>query len=763
MKFASIHRFAQPTWPQRIVACAVLYMLGMGTVAVRADDGTATLTKTFAEKVSPFLKANCLACHGPEKKKGDITLHQLSDDINDAQGIATWAKVMEQLEIGAMPPEDKKQPSPLERSQVVEWIKELQISSGKAFEVRSRMLLPEFGNRVDHDLLFNGSIKEMPSSPPRLWRISPYIFLGKGFQPGPGVKNEPITYSTKSEGLRDYSTQEIVGESGFSMLMMAFDDILSKQMHDVKTVSYSKVDSKKGNDKADPKKTSEVKENVEITPGNPTFKAIAEAAGRPARESLERGVRDELSRAMGRPIDGEELARYVTFMEKNIAQAGNESGLKIGIMAIYLSPESIYRLELGLGPADEQGRRMLSPRELSYAISFALTDLPPAKNPLIQEALEKKQLSTKADVERLVRKMIAEGHPPVRVSVPGQFDRYRAQGKKGYAYYPRVVRFFEEFFEYPRCAGVFKDGKHGSFGPRAVPAVAQGHIGAIVNKDAHVFEELLTSPRFNYNRDTILAQLKEDYEQEIKDLPDDKKEAAAKRYQATCADAKTIPLETTRCGFLTDPSWLIAHSKCTENDPVRRGKWIRERLLAGNVPELPIGVAAKIPDDHDRTLRDRFSVVQNDVCWKCHKVMNPLGIVFEQYNDVGRIRTAFYLDKKKREFLETISEKEAENLLKKGEIDVLPLDASGELSGTGDPNLDGPVKDVADLMHRLAKSSRVRQSIIRHAFRFWMGRNETLSDSKTLIAADQAYVNSGGKFSEVIISLLTSDSFLLRK
>ena len=96
-------------------------------------------------------------------------------------------------------------------------------------------------------------------------------------------------------------------------------------------------------------------------------------------------------------------------------------------------------------------------------------------------------------------------------------------------------------------------------------------------------------------------------------------------------------------------------------------------------------------------------------------------------------------------------------------IEILPVDATGELTGTGDPALDGPVKDASDLVHRLAKSSRVRQSIIRHAFRYWMGRNETLSDSKTLIDADRAYTTSGGKFSEVIVSLLTSDSFLYRR
>ena len=73
------------------------------------------------------------------------------------------------------------------------------------------------------------------------------------------------------------------------------------------------------------------------------------------------------------------------------------------------------------------------------------------------------------------------------------------------------------------------------------------------------------------------------------------------------------------------------------------------------------------------------------------------------------------------------------------------------------------ISDAFDLIDRLAKSERVRQSIIRHAFRFYMGRNELLSDSQTLIDADHSYVQSGGSFKAVIISLLTSDSFIYRK
>ena len=72
-------------------------------------------------------------------------------------------------------------------------------------------------------------------------------------------------------------------------------------------------------------------------------------------------------------------------------------------------------------------------------------------------------------------------------------------------------------------------------------------------------------------------------------------------------------------------------------------------------------------------------------------------------------------------------------------------------------------QDAMDLAERLGKSRRVRQSIIRHAFRYFMGRNETLSDSGTLMDAEEAYMNNNGSFDAVIVTLLTSDSFIYRK
>jgi len=697
------------------------------------DKPAPALQTRFDSQIVPLLKANCISCHGPAKSKGKVTLHTITGDPANETSIALWRRVLEQLEIGAMPPEDETQPSVHEREAMIEWIKDVMVASGRGFEIESKLLLPEYGNRISHELLFSGDIKTAPFTPARLWRMSPHVFRGKQYQlsiPG-GLESEPVTYGSKSSAIRDYASQEVMDESGFLALQMAFDDIITSQLRE-----------REG------------------------FKAIVDSKGPPTPQDMERVIREEFQRATGRAIKDDELARFQKFMTSNINQAGNESGLKISLMAIYLSTEAVYRFELGRGEPDQDGRRLLSPQEVALALAYALTDSPPAKNAILKDALANNQLSNKADIEKVVRRMIAAGSPPIRKDFPAApFHRMIQEGDHGYAYYPRVVRFFEEFFQYPKAAGTFKDSPGAGIGSRALVGAPQGHIAAIVNEDSHVFEELLTSPRFNENKEQLVALLKSKYEKKLNAAPPTQHENIKAWYETMLKASTKLKSETFRAGILTDPSWLIAHSTNNENDPVHRGIWVRERLLAGSVPDLPIDVDAKVPEDYHKTLRERFKVTEAEACWRCHRVINPLGMPFESFDDRAWIRDARYFDKKNNVYLPqpALDEAQLKKLRLNSEIVVIPVDATGEISGTGEPGIDGPVTDARDFVHKLAKSTRVRQSFIRHAFRYWMGRNEMLSDSQTLIAADQAYVNSGGKFSEVIISLLTSDSFLYRK
>jgi len=194
--------------------------------------------------------------------------------------------------------------------------------------------------------------------------------------------------------------------------------------------------------------------------------------------------------------------------------------------------------------------------------------------------------------------------------------------------------------------------------------------------------------------------------------------------------------EGQRLGLLTHPSWLVSHSDAMDNHAILRGRWIREKLLGGGIPDVPITVDAMLPEEPESTLRERMRVTREKYCWTCHEKMDPLGLPFEMYNHAGLLRT-------------TELEK--------------PVDTSGEIIDSGDPALDGPVKNALEMIEKLAASERVEQVFVRYAFRFWMGRNETLNDAPVLQAAHKAYRESGGSMKALITSLLTSDAFLYRK
>jgi hypothetical protein len=190
-----------------------------------------------------------------------------------------------------------------------------------------------------------------------------------------------------------------------------------------------------------------------------------------------------------------------------------------------------------------------------------------------------------------------------------------------------------------------------------------------------------------------------------------------------------------RLGILTHPSWLVSHSDAMDNHAIHRGRWIRERLLGGGVPDVPITVDAMLPDEPHKTLRQRMRVTREDYCWTCHQKMDPLGLPFEMYNHAGLFRTT-----------------------ELGE----PVDSTGEIIDSGDPALDGPVSNAIEMIQKLAESERVEQVFVRHAFRFWMGRNETVNDSVVLQEAHRAYRDNGGSMKALLVSLLTSDAFLYR-
>jgi len=91
--------------------------IGLSAPASRAQSAPAHLDPS-----APILEKYCFKCHSGEKPKGDTALDKLGRDFSDKAARDTWRGVMEQLEAGTMPPEEKPQPSKEEKRALADWI-----------------------------------------------------------------------------------------------------------------------------------------------------------------------------------------------------------------------------------------------------------------------------------------------------------------------------------------------------------------------------------------------------------------------------------------------------------------------------------------------------------------------------------------------------------------------------------------------------------------------------------------------------------------
>ena len=105
------------------------------------------------------------------------TLRIWRPNFADAKTAGHWRRALEQVLYGEMPPDDAGDfPTTRERESFVVALEEELTRNGHGWGLDEKMLLPEFGNFVDHKKLFSGVIQEQPYTPARLWRQRPDIY-----------------------------------------------------------------------------------------------------------------------------------------------------------------------------------------------------------------------------------------------------------------------------------------------------------------------------------------------------------------------------------------------------------------------------------------------------------------------------------------------------------------------------------------------------------------------------------------------------------
>jgi len=679
--------------------------------------------------VKPFLAKHCVGCHSGKKIEGEFDLATLEPDMKATTSGARWAMLVQKLTNGEMPPKEQPRPEAESLAAVTRWAYAEAKRANKHFARRAAYAN---GNQVPHELLFDP--KNIPpfDGDARVRRLSPEIYAGflKDHAKRGGT-NQPFSVDGKTT-FKDMGAPKIDEPVTATLFQNAV--VIVENQTDFK-IEEGKV---KGNLPRE-------------------FSALFDPKSPPTEAQFETAIAHQFNTILKRPPTDSEKQRFLGLMKKNIADAGPVIGIRYTLAAVLMLPEAVFRSEVGSGQPDEKGRVRLAPREIAFALAYALTDRRPDAELLTAAATGK--LDNDVGVADQIRRMLDD--PKIEK--------------------PRSLRFFREYFGYDRATDVFKEDKpsdaansHAGHDPRALVEDTDRLVHFILDQDRDVLRELLTTNKsfvaFKSAAETKKKRADElaKFEAEKAKNPEKFKSKTFKPpgrsiYEsyglADFPDEQPTELPADqRAGILTQPAWLVAHSTTFDNHVIHRGKWIRERLLGGVVPDIPITVDAQLPTAPEQTLRERMTVTQQEYCWKCHQLMNDVGYPFEQYDHFGRFRTA-----------ETVVDLEAtaKNVDKKGKpLGSVTRDAvlntTGLIALVSDKSLHGPIESPVAYMKKLAASQYVEQVFIRHAFRYWMGRNESPGDAASLQAAHRAYQESDGSMKALLTALLTSESFLYR-
>ncbi len=670
-----------------MVLLGVAFILLHGDRPVRADEAAARneaarKSEAAGNVVETLLTQYCVQCHGPNVSEHDLRLDQLAWDAEDVQERDRWRAVVDQLELGTMPPEGEPRPG---RQVIEEVVTSIRHQIGSTAEILQH---PGFGNYVDHQMLFSEPVVRRAATAVRLWRINAYAFREtvnslsqrrilqiQENQGGDGL-HPALPFLAPEHSFRDNAA------------LHGFEDATTELLLDMMwQVAGYQIDARKG-------------------PAE--FQTVLRKQ-RPGADDYAAAIGAQFDLVLQRQPSSDEQQRLVELARVTADSADVKTALQTVLAAVLLTPESVFRLEVGSQTPDEHGRVRLTNREIAQAVAYALTDRPP--DALLRRAAEQGTLSTTAGVLDQVNRILHDD----------AIDK------------PRILRFFQEYFEYTRAPNVFKTGrliKH--FMPEQMVLDADALVLRILAEDRNVLKELLTTNRYfvNYKLPGRQSVNRPDRRQqwyyELFNLP---------RLWEWQEDQPIAFPQDQRAGMLTHPAWLLSFSDSDHNQAIQRGRWVQMKLLGGTVPDIPISVEAQLPDDETLTLRQRMQVTRQEYCWRCHQKMDDLGLPFEHFDHFGQFRTT-----------------ELEH----------PVDASGRID-VGIAEVDAAVADPFAMVHRLAESRHVQQVFVRHAFRYWMGRNETLDDAPTLIDAEHAYHDHQGSMRALIASLLTSDSFLYRR
>jgi len=391
------------------------------------------------------------------------------------------------------------------------------------------------------------------------------------------------------------------------------------------------------------------------------------------------------SRAFRRPLVEGEIASYLAHYRVGAEGATASDGLRVVISGLLQSPHFLYHVE----QVATEGLALLDGHELAARLSYFLDGGPP-------------------DSE--LRALAAAGQ--LSEQLPQQARRLlsspAARGVFG--------RMLQQWLGVDRVEEVTKDSavvpEYSLQLATAMKQEVAGFAAHVLFDADHSLRTLLTG---SVSVEPSLSAL----------------------YGGAVSATPGVTVVEHRSGILTLPAVLTTYSDADQTSPIKRGKFVRNRLLCQELPSPPPDAVVTLPKlDPSLSTRDRFAKHREDpTCAGCHSLMDPLGFGFEAYDTIGRYRT---------------------------HDGAFSVDDSGEL--VGEPqSVAGPFKGVAELADKLLESPEAQACVARYWTNFALSRALEQRDSCWMERVNATFRASGGDLHELIMAIVAAPAFKHRR
>jgi mono/diheme cytochrome c family protein len=282
---------------------------------------------------------------------------------------------------------------------------------------------------------------------------------------------------------------------------------------------------------------------------------------------------------------------------------GFESGIRLAVQSILMSPRFLFRLEQQ--PASTGIRSAtyrIADEDLASRLSFFLWGTVPDAE--LIRAASIGTLRTAAGLDKQVRRMLADRRSEALST------RFASQWLR----LQDLDKIFPDYLLYPQYDDTLA---------KAMKKETELFFDSIVREDRSILD--LINADYSFVNERLALHY---------NIPN-----------VTGSNFQRVTLPPYRRGLLGQGSILTLTSVADRTSPVQRGKWVMEVLLASpppapppNVPALDDSVKAteggKLLSTRERMEQHR----NNPSCVSCHRVIDPLGLALENFDVTGAWR-----------------------------------------------------------------------------------------------------------------------------